>query len=89
MPDSEQILFTGTKYRKQNSVSVEQIQDNPTTRPFFFVYLCKKIAPYKLLQVATIAGKEALRVAIVEIARVISDMLKNNEDNDNSLNGVA
>lgn len=42
-----------------------------------------------LLQVATIAGKEALRVAIVEIARVILDMLKNNEDNDNSLNGVA
>ena len=30
MPDSEQILLTGTKYRKQNSVSVEQIQDNPS-----------------------------------------------------------
>ena len=28
-PDSEQILLTGTKYRKQNSVSVEQIQDSP------------------------------------------------------------
>ena len=27
MPDSEQILLTGTKYRKQNSVSVEQIQE--------------------------------------------------------------
>ena len=27
MPDCEQILLTGTKYRKQNSVSVEQIQD--------------------------------------------------------------
>ena len=35
MPDSEQILLTGTKYRKQNSVSVEQIQDNPTTRPIY------------------------------------------------------
>ena len=28
-PDSEQILLAGTKYRKQNSVSVEQIQDSP------------------------------------------------------------
>ena len=28
MPDSEQILLTGTKYRKQNSVSVKQIQDS-------------------------------------------------------------
>lgn len=28
-PDSEQILLTGTKYRKQNSVSVEEIQDSP------------------------------------------------------------
>ena len=29
--DSEQILLTGTKYRKQNSVSVEQIQDSLLT----------------------------------------------------------
>ena len=28
-PDSEQILLTGTKCRKQNSVSVEEIQDSP------------------------------------------------------------
>ena len=27
-PDSEQILLTGAKYRKQNSESVEQIQDS-------------------------------------------------------------
>ena len=26
--DSEQILLSGTEYRKQNSVSVEQIQDS-------------------------------------------------------------